>query len=102
MAHENILQSNKKLKEEQLNKKDLDEKIQLITEKYKELDAKLKEQGEDERNKLKDAQSDLSARIQTKKNAIDYSQTQIQKGLQSIENAKTVLKHIRKKSKMKD
>ena len=97
MAHENILQSNKKLKEEQANKTDLDEKIKLINEKYKELDAKLKEQGEDERNKLKDSQSDLTARIQTKKNAIDYSQTQIQKGLQSIENAKNGIESYKKK-----
>lgn len=97
MAHENILQSNKKLKEEQANKTDLDEKIKLINEKYKELDAKLKEQGEEERNKLKDSQSDLSARIQTKKNAIDYSQTQIQKGLQSIENAKNGIESYKKK-----
>lgn len=97
MAHENILQSNKKLKEEQLNKKDLDEKIRLINEKYKELDAKLKEQGEDERNKLKDSQSELSARIQTKKNAIDYSDTQIQKGLQSVENAKNGIESYKKK-----
>lgn len=97
LAHENILQSNKKLKEEQANKKDLDEKIRLVNEKYKELDAKLKEQGEDERNKLKDAQSDLSARIQTKKNAIDYSDTQIQKGLQSIENAKNGIETYKKK-----
>lgn len=97
MAHENILQSNKKLKEEQANKTDLDEKIKLIMEKYKELDTKLKEQGEEERNKLKDSQSDLSARIQTKKNAIDYSQTQIQKGLQSIENAKNGIESYKKK-----
>ena len=97
LAHENILQSNKKLKEEQANKKDLDEKIRLVNEKYKELDAKLKEQGEEERNKLKDAQSDLSARIQTKKNAIDYSDTQIQKGLQSIENAKNGIETYKKK-----
>ena len=97
LAHENILQSNKKLKEEQANKKDLDEKIRLVNEKYKELDAKLKEQGEDERNKLKDAQSDLSARIQTKKNAIDYSDTQIQKGLQSVENAKNGIESYKKK-----
>ncbi|MBO5386500.1 chromosome segregation protein SMC [bacterium] len=97
LAHENILQSNKKLKEEQANKKDLDEKIRLVNEKYKELDAKLKEQGEEERNKLKDAQSDLSARIQTKKNAIDYSDTQIQKGLQSIENAKNGIESYKKK-----
>lgn len=97
LAHENILQSNKKLKEEQANKKDLDEKIRLVNEKYKELDEKLKEQGEEERNKLKDAQSDLSARIQTKKNAIDYSDTQIQKGLQSIENAKNGIESYKKK-----
>lgn len=97
LAHENILQSNKKLKEEQANKTDLDEKIKLINEKYKELDAKLKEQGEDERNRLKDSQSDLSARIQTKKNAIDYSETQIQKGLQSIENAKNGIQQFKKK-----
>ena len=97
LAHENILQSNKRLKETQANKKDLDEKIKLINEKYEELDKKLKEQGEDERNKLKDSQSDLSARIQTKKNAIDYSDTQIQKGLQSIENAKNGIASYKKK-----
>lgn len=97
LAHDNILQSNKKLKEEQLNKKDLDEKIKLITEKYKELDEKLKAQGEEERNKLKDAQSDLSARIQTKKNAIEYSDTQIQKGIQAVENAKNGIQSYKKK-----
>ena len=39
----------------------------------------------------------MSARIQTKKNAIDYSQTQIQKGLQSIENAKNGIETYKKK-----
>jgi chromosome segregation protein len=97
LAHENILQSNKKLKEEQANKKDLDEKIKLINEKYKELDAKLKEQGEDERTKLKEEQSNLSARIQIKKNAIEYSEAQIQKGLQSIEGAKNGIEGCKKK-----
>ena len=97
LAHENILQSNKKLKEEQANKKDLEEQIKLINEKYEELDAKLKEQGEEERNKLKDAQSDLTARIQIKKNSIAYADTQIQKGLQSIENAKNGIETYKKK-----
>ena len=97
IAHNNILQANKQLKEEEFNKKDLDEKIKLVTEKYKELDDKLKEQGEEERNKLKDAQSDLSARIQIKKNAIDYSDKQIQQGLQSIENAKNGIQSYQKK-----
>lgn len=97
IAHNNILQANKQLKEEEFNKKDIDEKIKLVNEKYKELDDKLKEQGEDERNKLKDAQSDLSARIQIKKNAIDYSDKQIQQGLQSIENAKNGIQSYQKK-----
>jgi len=97
IAHNNILQANKQLKEEEFNKKDIDEKIKLITEKYKELEEKLKAQGEDERNKLKDAQSDLSARIQIKKNAIDYSDKQIQQGLQAIENAKNGIQSYQKK-----
>ena len=88
LAHENILKANKELKEKELSKKDLEERIALVNEKYKELNDKLQEQGEDERQKLKDEQSNLTSRIQTKKNAIDYSETQIQKGLQSIENAK--------------
>ena len=88
LAHENILQSNKKLKEEQADKKDIEEKIKLVNEKYEELDAKLKAQGEEERNKLKDKQSEISANIQTKKNAITHCDTQIQKGLQTIENDK--------------
>lgn len=97
LAHENILQSNKKLKEEQALKQDIEEKIKLINEKYEQLDAKLKEQGEEERNKLKDAQSSISANIQTKQSAIAYSDTQIQKGLQAIENAKNGIETNKKK-----
>ncbi len=97
LAHENILKANKDLKEKELDKKDLDERIKLINEKYEELDKKLKAEGEEERNKLKDSQSDLSARIQTKKNAIDYSDTQIAKGLQAVENAKNGIESHKKK-----
>ena len=97
LAHENILKANKDLKEKELDKKDLEERINLVNEKYKELNEKLQEQGEDERNKLKDEQSNLNARIQTKKNAIDYADTQIQKGLQSIENAKNGIEKFKQK-----
>ncbi len=97
LAHENILKANKDLKEKELSKKDIEERINLINEKYKELDDKLKAEGEEERTKLKDAQSDLSSRIQTKKNAIDYSDVQIKKGLQSIENAKNGIENFKKK-----
>lgn len=97
LAHENILKANKDLKEKEAGKKDIEERIKLVEEKYKELNDKLQEQGEAERNKLKDEQSNISAQIQTKKNAIDYAQTQIQKGLQSIENAKNGIEEFKKK-----
>lgn len=96
LAHENILKANKTLKEKESNKKDLEERIKLIQNKYKELNDKLQEQGEAERNKLNDKKSEISTQIQTKKNASDYAQTQIQKGLQSIENAKNGIEEFKK------
>ena len=96
LAHENILKANKTLKEKESNKKDLEERIKLIQNKYKELNDKLQEQGEAERNKLNDKKSEIFTQIQTKKNASDYAQTQIQKGLQSIENAKNGIEEFKK------
>lgn len=96
LAHENILKANKTLKEKESNKKDLEERIKLIQNKYKELNDKAQEQGEAERNKLNDKKSEISTQIQTKKNASDYAQTQIQKGLQSIENAKNGIEEFKK------
>ena len=97
LAHENILKANKELKEKELNKKDLEERIKLIQAKYDELNGKLQEQGEEERKKLKDKQSDLVSQIQTKEHAIDFAQTQYQRGLQSIENAKNGIEQCNKK-----
>ena len=99
VAHENILQSNKKLKEEQFNKKDLEEKIKLVQVKYNELDAKLKAQGEDERNKLVEEKSNLTSQVQTKNNSINYAQNQINNGYQSIENAKNGINKFNEKIK---
>ncbi len=97
LAHENILQANKERQKKVSLSKDLEERIKLITEQYNELDKKLKEQGQDERDKLKADESNLSAQIQSKKSAIDYSETQIQKNLQSIENAKNGIMEANKK-----
>jgi chromosome segregation protein len=96
LAHENILQSNKKLKEEQADKKDLEEKIKLVNEKYEELDEKLKEQGEEERNKLKDEQGNLNTQIEIKKSGIKNCDTMVQKGLQTIENNKNGIEQCKK------
>ena len=98
LAHENILQSNKKLKEEQADKKDIEEKIKLVNEKYEELDAKLKEQGEEERNKLKDEQGNLNTQIEIKRSGIKNCDTMIQKGLQTIENDKNGIEQNKKKT----
>ena len=97
IAHENILKANKERQQKVSLSKDLEERIALITEKYDELDKKLKEQGQDERDRLKNEESNLSAQIQSKKSAIDYSEKQIQKNLQSIENAKNGIEQFKKK-----
>lgn len=97
IAHENILKANKNLTAKKNISKDLEERINLISEKYEELDKKLKEQGQDERDKLKAEESNISGQIQSKNGAIDYSEKQIQKNLQSIENAKNGIEQFKKK-----
>lgn len=97
LAHENILKANKERQQKVSLSKDLDERINLINEKYEELDKKLKEQGQDERDKLKEEESKFSAQIQSKTSAIDYSEKQIQKNLQAVENAKNGIEQFKKK-----
>ena len=97
LAHENILKANKEKQQKVSLSKDLEERINLITEQYNELDKKLKEQGQDERDKLKAEESSRIAQIQSKKSAIDYSEKQIQNNTRSIENAKNGIEEYNKK-----
>ena len=88
LAHENILEFTKKKKEEELQSKDIDERLALIKQKYQEVSDKLKEEGEQQQINLKKQEEELKGEIDRKNNAAIYADKQIHDGLRSIENAK--------------
>ncbi len=96
-AHENILEFTKKKKEEELNNKDLDERISLITKKFEEISNLVKEKGETEQIELKKQEEALKGEIDRKNNASNYADKQIHDGLRSIENAKNGIENYKKK-----
>ena len=96
-AHENILEFTKKKKEEEVKNKDLDERLNLIRNKYKEISDKLKEEGEQQQINLKKQEEELKGEIDRKNNAIIYADKQIHDGLRSIENAKNGIETFNKK-----
>ena len=96
-AHDNILEFGKKKKEEESNKIDLDEKLNLINQKYEELSAELKEKGEDKRLELIGKKEELKGRIENKKSAINYTEKQILDSEKSIENKKNGIEEQKKK-----
>lgn len=87
-AHQNILDFTKKKKEEEIAGKDLEEKLKLIRQKYEEVSAKLKEEGEQQQINLKKQEEEYKGEIDRKNNAITYADKQIHDGLRTIENAK--------------
>jgi len=87
-AHENILEFTKKKKEEEVKSKDLDERLNLIKQKYQEISEKLKEEGEQQQINLKKQEEEVKGEIDRKNNATIYADKQIHDGLRSIENAK--------------
>ncbi len=87
-AHENILQFTKKKKEEELNSKDIEERLKLIREKYEEISETIKEKGEGHQLELKKQAEELKGDISRKHSAIDYADKQILSNLKTIENNK--------------
>ncbi|MBE7710181.1 MAG: chromosome segregation protein SMC [Cyanobacteria bacterium SIG32] len=87
-AHENILEFTKKKKEEEVKSKDIDERLNLIKQKYQEISDKLKEEGEQQQINLKKQEEEIKGEIDRKNNATIYADKQIHDGLRSIENAK--------------
>ena len=96
-AHENILEFTKKKKEEEVKNKDLDERLNLIKEKYKEISELVKEKGEAQQIELKKQEEALKGEIDRKNNATNYADKQIHDGLRSIENAKNGIEGFKKK-----
>lgn len=96
-AHENILEFTKKKKEEEVKNKDLDERLNLIKQKYQEISNLVKEKGEAQQIELKKQEEALKGEIDRKNNATNYADKQIHDGLRSIENAKNGIENFKKK-----
>lgn len=96
-AHENILEFTKKKKEEEVKNKDLDERLNLIKQKYQEISELVKEKGEAQQIELKKQEEALKGEIDRKENATNYADKQIHDGLRSIENAKNGIENFKKK-----
>lgn len=96
-AHENILEFTKKKKEEEVKNKDLDERLNLIKQKYQEISELVKEKGEAHQIELKKQEEALKGEIDRKNNASNYADKQIHDGLRSIENAKNGIEGFKKK-----
>lgn len=96
-AHENILEFTKKKKEEEVKNKDLDERLELVKQKYQEISELVKEKGEAQQIELKKQEEELKGEIDRKNNASIYADKQIHDGLRSIENAKNGIEGFKNK-----
>ena len=99
-AHQNILDFTKKKKEEEVQSKDIEERLKLIKEKYEEISSTIKEKGEGHQLELKKQAEEIKGSIDRKNASIVYSDKQIQDNLKSIENAKNGIEV--QESKIKD
>ena len=97
LAHENILAAVKKKKEEEVQSKDLDERLKLIKVKYDEISLTVKEKGESEQIELKKKEEELKGEKDRANLASIYADKQIQDGLKTIENSKNGIENYKKK-----
>ncbi len=98
-AHENILEFTKKKKEEEVQMKDLDERLRLINEEYQKICELVREKGEAHQIEIKKKAEELKGDISRKESAIVYADKQIQDGLKAIENFKNGIETQEKKIK---
>lgn len=86
-AHENILEYTKKKKLEEVNAKDLDERIKVIDEKYQEICETVKEKGEAHQIEVQKKAEECKGEISRKENSINFEEKQIQDKKKTIENS---------------
>lgn len=98
-AHENIIEFTKKKKEEEVQSKDLDERLNLIKEKYNELSETIKEKGEGHQIELKQKAEEIKGDIARKNSSIVFADKQIQNNLKTIENARNGIETQKEKIK---
>ncbi len=86
-AHENILEYTKKKKLEEVNAKDLDERIKVIDGKYQEICETVKEKGEAHQIEVQKKAEECKGEISRKENSFNFEEKQIQDKKKTIENS---------------
>ena len=97
LAHENILEANKKKEEEKKELKKLDEKLTLVQQKYSEISELVKKNGEAEQIETKKQAEEVKGQINTKNMSISHAEKTIHENLKTIENAKNGIINNNKK-----
>ncbi|MBQ2871064.1 chromosome segregation protein SMC [bacterium] len=88
IAHESILDFNKKKKEEEFKLKELEGKLGETKVKYNEISEEVKAKGEAEQIEIKKRAEELKGQINNKSSAINFADKQIHDNLRTVENAK--------------
>ena len=96
-AHTNILTFQKKEKQEKLKSKDLEERLNLIKQKYEEISATVREKGEAHLIEVQQQVTDCQGEISRKENAINYEEKNIQDKKKIIENANNGIENNKSK-----
>ena len=97
LAHQNILEFNKKKKDEELNLKKLEEKLVEIKKRYGEISELVKNNGEAEQIETKKQLEELKGQIQRKELAISAVEKTIHDNLKTIENSKNGIENHKEK-----
>lgn len=88
LVHQNILDFNKRKKEEEIKLKDTDKNITTTQNKFDEIEKLVKSKGETKQIEVKKQLEEIKGEISRKKASANFSQKTIHQNLQAIENAK--------------
>lgn len=97
-AHESILDSNKKKKEEEVKLKKLEEEILKVKAKLDELTDLVREKGEAEQIEVKKQVEEIKGQVDRKEAAINFADKNIQDNLKTVENAKNGIENLTAKN----
>ena len=97
LAHQNILEFNKKKKEEENNLKKLEDNLSEIKQRYKEISELVKSNGEAEQIETKKQLEELKGQISRKNLAISSVEKTIHDNLKTIENSKNGIDNHKEK-----
>ena len=97
LVHQNILDFNKKKKEEEVKLKDIDKSIEKTQSKFDEVEELVKSKGEAKQLEVKKQVEETKGEIARKVAASNLSQKNIQQNLQTIENTKNGIEKAKNK-----